>query len=104
MSHENPADALLLPAHHTQIGGGVGRIPEAQKRVITMGDLERQIRNAEGARLIEPESNACDECNLPLDSTDSCPRCGVYHGDPCPECERRGYHVADCSEMNEVQR
>lgn len=22
--------------------------------------------------------------------------CGVYHGDPCPQCNQRGYHHLDC--------
>lgn len=28
--------------------------------------------------------------------TDCCTACGVYHGDPCPECKGRGFHKAGC--------
>ena len=28
--------------------------------------------------------------------TDTCRDCGVYHGDPCPECGGRGFHALDC--------
>ena len=26
--------------------------------------------------------------------TDTCVRCGVYHGDPCPHCGGRGFHAS----------
>jgi hypothetical protein len=29
--------------------------------------------------------------------TDCCSVCGVHHGDECPECNGRGFHVAGCS-------
>jgi hypothetical protein len=38
---------------------------------------------------------SCDRCAVPLGADDCCPRCGVYHGEPCPECGRRGYHACD---------
>lgn len=28
-----------------------------------------------------------------LDATDTCTACGVYHGDPCPDCGGRGFHA-----------
>lgn len=31
------------------------------------------------------------------DSDDCCTECGTYHGDPCPECEGRGFHEQACS-------
>lgn len=33
-----------------------------------------------------------------LDDTDCCETCGVYHGDPCPDCGGSGYHVDGCVE------
>lgn len=42
-------------------------------------------------------TDRCDGCALPLDETATCPRCGVYHGDPCPTCGRRGYHAEWCN-------
>lgn len=40
----------------------------------------------------------CDKCKILLDATLSCPRCGVYHGDPCGSCGRGGYHKRGCAE------
>jgi hypothetical protein len=37
-----------------------------------------------------------------LDYADTCVVCRVYHGDPCPECGGRGFHVEGCSEVGEV--
>ena len=34
-----------------------------------------------------------------LDGNDMCTVCGVWHGDPCPACGQRGYHMATCSEL-----
>ena len=28
---------------------------------------------------------------------DTCIECGVYHGEPCPDCEGRGFHNENCS-------
>ena len=33
-----------------------------------------------------------------LDEADVCTLCGVYHGDPCPKCGGRGFHLEDCDE------
>jgi len=46
-----------------------------------------------------PSVDLCDLCRLPLDEGDSCIQCRVYHGDPCFECENRGYHVWGCSRV-----
>lgn len=34
-----------------------------------------------------------------LDETETCIVCNVGHGDPCPDCEARGFHLDTCSEM-----
>ena len=41
----------------------------------------------------------CDLCRVPLTEFDTCPGCGVWHGDPCGTCGRRGYHVDHCPEI-----
>jgi len=41
----------------------------------------------------------CDACRIPLDDRDTCPWCGVYHGEPCLVCGRGGYHEDDCPEI-----
>jgi hypothetical protein len=43
----------------------------------------------------------CDRCRVLLDTSDTCPSCRVYHGDPCRFCKRRGYHRGDCPEADE---
>jgi hypothetical protein len=45
-----------------------------------------------------PSTN-CERCAVALDKSDSCPKCGVYHGEPCDVCGHRGYHRADCPEI-----
>jgi hypothetical protein len=37
-----------------------------------------------------------------LDANACCVTCGVYHGDPCGECNGKGFHSHECSEMREV--
>lgn len=37
------------------------------------------------------------DADCTLDATDTCIRCGVTHGDPCPDCGGRGYHALDCA-------
>lgn len=34
-----------------------------------------------------------------LDRSDICVECGVWHGDPCPDCGGRGFHLDSCPEM-----
>ena len=36
-----------------------------------------------------------EDCTL--NDNDVCIICGVHHGEPCPECDGRGYHQGDCS-------
>jgi len=35
-------------------------------------------------------------------AVDVCIYCHVSHGDPCPECSGRGYHVAGCAMSDEA--
>jgi len=42
---------------------------------------------------------SCDNCAVPLGDDDCCPKCGVWHADPCFACGRRGYHTDDCPEI-----
>lgn len=44
--------------------------------------------------------NVCDACGCPL-TDDTCPQCGVHHGDPCATCGRRGYHQQTCSALDQ---
>lgn len=30
-------------------------------------------------------------------ATDCCVECHVLHGDPCPDCEGRGFHADGCA-------
>ncbi len=38
------------------------------------------------------------DCTLNLN--DECVECGVYHGDPCPDCGGRGFHKSDCPSLD----
>lgn len=33
-------------------------------------------------------------------ASDCCTGCGVYHGDPCPSCEGRGFHREGCADAD----
>jgi len=36
------------------------------------------------------------DAHCTLDENDTCIDCGVYHGDPCPDCGNRAFHADDC--------
>jgi hypothetical protein len=38
------------------------------------------------------------DAHCTLDATDSCETCGVFHGEPCAECDGRGFHAERCQE------
>lgn len=63
--------------------------------------LVKILRLFDGAAEALSQPDKCEMCSIPLDLTDGCPNCGVYHGDPCFACGRRGYHRMDCSEMED---
>jgi hypothetical protein len=35
-------------------------------------------------------------------ATDSCRKCGVWHGAPCPACGGSGYHRGACALMDGI--
>jgi len=41
--------------------------------------------------------NHDSQCTL---DQDTCTVCGVYHGDPCPVCLGRGFHVSGCQSVS----
>ena len=47
--------------------------------------------------LREPDADHDKDADCSLDDLDVCTGCGVWHGDPCPDCGGRGYHAEDCS-------
>lgn len=49
---------------------------------------------AEAVPMTRPRHMSDGDCTLGDD--DCCTGCGVYHGDPCPECEGCGFHTATC--------
>lgn len=45
-----------------------------------------------------PTHQKDSDCTVTGEDDDwTCTECGVWHGDPCPECEGRGFHNAGCS-------
>lgn len=51
------------------------------------------------ALVADPNAEVCDVCAVPLSEDFFCPKCGVIHMDPCPECGRSGYHRDDCGSI-----
>lgn len=50
----------------------------------------------------DPDAHVADsDCAPYLDTLtgdgNECSVCGVYHGDPCPQCNGRGFHKLDCT-------
>jgi hypothetical protein len=45
----------------------------------------------------EPTHLHGEDVDCTLNSEDVCVVCGVWHGDPCPECGGRGFHASDCN-------
>lgn len=63
--------------------------------------LVKILRLFDGAAEAFSQPQSCESCSIPLDLTDCCPNCGVWHGDPCRWCGQRGYHKANCPELGE---
>lgn len=63
--------------------------------------IGRPLQRVSSVRPAETVAALCDACGIPLDSTDCCPQCGVWHADPCVSCGRRGYHKDDCPEIEQ---
>ena len=58
----------------------------------------RLITDVPGA---EVRHTADEQCDVDP-ATDCCRVCGVLHGEPCRVCGARGYHRADCPELEEI--
>ena len=55
-------------------------------------------RNAEVSQSNRPNHTRDEDCTVdPAD--DCCIECGVYHGDPCPACDGRGFHREACPDL-----
>jgi len=63
----------------------------------THGLTEAQDHHEATGHAVDREHERDADCEVDP-RTDSCRACGVYHGDPCPACGGRGFHVPDCSE------
>lgn len=46
----------------------------------------------------------CDKCEAVLDVDGVCPVCHVHHGEACPDCGRRGYHMSWCKKTQVEQK
>jgi hypothetical protein len=42
-----------------------------------------------------------EDCTVDV-ATDCCQECGVYHGEPCDICGRRGYHEVWCEDVEPI--
>ena len=62
------------------------------RRLDAAARVERWERN-QSHRLHQFDS----DCTL--DAHGMCIHCHVWHGDPCPACGQRGYHMATCPEL-----
>jgi len=48
-----------------------------------------------------PRGHDCDADCAEYLVNGECTICGAYHGDPCPDCNGRGYHLPDCNHVDE---
>jgi hypothetical protein len=50
-----------------------------------------------------PMIEHCSDEDCDVDSTTGCCReCGVWHGDPCPVCNGKGYHRGACALSDDI--
>jgi hypothetical protein len=63
----------------------VMRIVDAMRVV---GGHRREERQTQREHITDADCTIGDD--------DCCVECGVLHGDPCPECGGKGYHVDGC--------
>ena len=72
---------------------------------MTVMRYRKRIKTEDGVRVIDHHKDEhCRDAfyhstghQRPIPSEEwICPECGVYHGDPCPECSGRGFHKAEC--------
>lgn len=43
-----------------------------------------------------PAATHARDTDCAVGPDDTCTGCGVHHGDPCPTCGQRGYHLPTC--------
>jgi len=68
-------------------------------------EVDVSIRDITAERQ-QTESHYTDADCQPFLANDECRVCRVYHGEPCPSCNRRGYHSDGCdtNRTNESRR
>lgn len=52
-----------------------------------------------GQPSVEDKADHTQDSNCTVGPDGVCLICGVYHGEPCPTCNARGYHLDDCPYM-----
>lgn len=60
-----------------------------------LGHFGELVERVAPLKTAKPLPHTKDEdCTLGPD--DCCTMCGVYHGEPCPQCDGRGFHREGC--------
>ena len=95
-----PARTRAIPTAYqpTNQPAGSSEIPPS----VPFNPIRALVAGTALAPLFAAPAGFCDQCAVPLDpKTDTCPQCGVWHGDPCESCGRRGYHLHTCPVLEE---
>jgi hypothetical protein len=75
---------------------------DACHNTLRCGILLRTPEGFEELRSPMERSHSRDS-DCTLDELRMCAGCGMHHGDPCPSCGKRAYHVDDCPEWRRFQ-
>ena len=60
----------------------------------------KRYNSGNGRKVTIPGSDHAHDSDCTVGEDGCCEDCGVSHGDPCDECDGRGFHNDGCSEID----